>query len=128
MDFSRRRILAAAVASGLAPAVANAAAAPADTQPLWLIQKGGAKVYLYGNGGSVTPKWSAPRVEAAFAESTVFWKETPEQAPADRPLFAQAGVDLRRPLSTWLTPEEKAHVAAAAERAGTTYAAIEPLK
>jgi uncharacterized protein YbaP (TraB family) len=128
MSISRRSVLLAALALA-APAVeANAAVAKGDTQPLWLIQRGGARVFLYGNGGSVTPAWSAPRVEAAFAESAVFWKETPEQSPADRPLFARAGVDPKRPLSSWLTPEERAVVTAAAERAGTTYAAIEPLK
>ena len=116
---------AALAALGASPA---ASAAAGDTQPLWLVSEGRAKVYLYGNAGSATPKWSAPRVEAAFAESAVFWKETPDQRPEDRPKFAAAGVDLKRPLSTWLTPEQREEVAKAATEAGTTFAALEPLK
>jgi uncharacterized protein YbaP (TraB family) len=95
---------------------------------MWLVRKGAAKVYIYGDFGSLTPKWSAPRVEAVFAEARVFWKETGDLKPGDEKKFIAPGLGGDRPLSTWLTPEQKAKVAAAAVEAGTTYAALEPLK
>jgi uncharacterized protein YbaP (TraB family) len=137
MKVSRRSFVAAAVCAGTACAVAASGCAqspvgktgvPPDTQPMWLVRKGASKVYIYGDFGSLTPKWSAPRVEAAFAEAKVFWKETGDLKPGDEQMFIAAGRGGDRPLSTWLTPDQKMKVAAAAVDAGTTYAALEPLK
>lgn len=101
---------------------------PADTQPLWLVRKGASKVYIYGAFGSTTPKWSAPHVEAAFAEAQVFWKETADLLPGDEKKFIAPGLAGNRPLSTWLTREQKEVVAAAAIETGTTYEALDRLK
>jgi uncharacterized protein YbaP (TraB family) len=131
MTVSRRDFIAAAAAAtaaGCAPPPHIVGAAAGDTQPMWLVSKGAAKVYIYGDFGSITPKWSAPRVEAAFAQARIFWKETGDLAPGDEQKFIAAGRGGDRPLSTWLAPDQKAKVAAAAVAAGTTYEALEPLK
>ena len=92
------------------------------------VRSGGSMVYIYANMGSVTPAWSAPRVEAAFSKSQVFWKETADLAPEDNQKFVAAGRAGDRPLSTWLTPEQNELLSTAAVEAGTTRAALEPLK
>lgn len=134
MKVSRRRFVtetvfgAAFVASGCTQLMRVEADATSDTQPFWLVRRGASKVYIFVDFGSVTPKWSAPRVEAAFSEAQVFWKETADLAADTRDKFIAAGRAGDRPLSTWLTAEQKEDVAAAAVEAGTTYAALEPLK
>jgi uncharacterized protein YbaP (TraB family) len=130
MTWTRRGILVAGAIAATAPSLARAerqAGAEADHQPLWLIRKGEAKVYLTGDGGSVTNPWRSARIEAAFDESAAFWKETPDPTPADRAKYVAKGVDRTRPLSSWLTPPEQARIAAAAQTAGISFAAIEPL-
>ena len=124
MHWTRRTLLAAGAAGAMAPAVAWA---EADRQPLWEIRKGGAKVYLCGDCGSVTVPWASPHIESAFDRSSVFWQEAPDPTPADRAKYVAAGVDRARPLSTWLTPQQHDRVAAAAQSVGTTYASLEPL-
>jgi uncharacterized protein YbaP (TraB family) len=130
MNWTRRSLLVAGAAGAaglsLTPSL-SWAAKDADVYPFWEVRKGNARVYLFGDGGSVTDPWSSPRIEAAFDASAVFWKETPD-TPADRAKVIAAGVDRARPLSTWLTAEQKERVAAAAVNAGTTYAALEPVK
>ena len=123
MHWTRRGLLAA----GAVCAAPSLARADVDAYPCWEVRKAGARVYLFGDGGSVTDPWSSPRIETAFDRSAVFWKETPDGSP-DRTKAIAAGVDRARPLSTWLTPEQKDRVAAAAPDAGITYATLEPLK
>lgn len=127
MQFSRRALIAGGLALAAAP-VPALAKAKGDTQPLWLVRKGRARVYIYGNAGSPTPHWSAPRVEAAFAESAVFWKETPDQRPEDRNKFLRPGVDPAKPLTAWLTPAQRQTVEQACQEAGVTFASIAPVK
>jgi uncharacterized protein YbaP (TraB family) len=125
MTWSRRSLLAAGAMVAAAPSLGWAAA---DTYPFWEVRKGDAVVYLFGDGGSVTDPWSSPRIEAAFDRSAVLWKETPDARPDDGAKFVAAGIDRARPLSTWLTPEQKDRVALAATSAGAAYGALEPLK
>jgi uncharacterized protein YbaP (TraB family) len=126
MDWTRRGLLAAGGAGVLTPSLVRAK--DADAYPFWEVRKGGARVYLFGDGGSSADPWTSARVEAAFDRSAVFWKETPDPRPGDGSKFAAAGVDRVRPLSTWLTPPQKDRVAAAAISAGTAYAGLEPFK
>lgn len=129
MTSTRRGLLAAGgallAAGAMAPSLARA---ETDTYPLWVVRKGGAEVFLFGDGGATGPTWTSPRIEAAFDKSAVFWKETPTPKPEDRGKYVAAGVDPARPLATWLTADQKARVTAAAQTAGITYAAIGALK
>lgn len=124
MSFTRRGLLAAGLAGALAP---SAALADDDRYPCWEIRRGEARVYLFGDAGSVTDPWSSKRILAAFDRSAVFWKETPDGSP-DRARAIAAGVDRARPLSTWLTPAQRRKVGEAAFAASTSYEALEPLK
>ena len=120
--WGRRGFLAALAST--APALAWA---HGDRPLLWQVSAGAAKVFLFGDAPSLTP-WRSPRVEAAFSQSATFWKETPDPGPGDYAKYVAKGVDHQRPLSTWLTADERSRVAAAATTAGTTYAALEPLE
>ena len=99
-----------------------------DAYPLWEVRKGDAKVFLFGDGGSVTTPWRSARVERAFNQSAVFWKETPDIQPSDAAKLLPRGLDHDHPLSTWLTPQQRDRVTAAAIVAGTTYANLEPFQ
>jgi hypothetical protein len=125
MQWTRRSLLGAGLAA--APWLA-AAADDADRYPLWTVGGGGARVFLFGDCGSVSDPWRSPRIERAFAESAVFWKETPDPGPGDLAGFLAAGVDPKRPLSTWLTTDQRLRVAQFAEAVGSTYARFEPFK
>ena len=134
MEMSKRTFVMGAVigATMLAPGCAALAGpetgSASDTQPFWRVRSGGSLVYIYANMGSVTPEWSAPRVEAAFSKSQVFWKETADLSPEDNQKFVAAGRAGDRPLSTWLTPEQNEMLSTAATEAGTTREALESLK
>jgi hypothetical protein len=128
MIATRRNLLASGLAAGLAGALPAAPAGAADDRyPFWELRRGGARVYLFGDGGAVTDPWTSPRIEAAFDASAVFWKETPDGSP-DRSRAIAAGIDRGRPLSSWLTPAQKDRVAAAATDAGMSYGALEAMK
>jgi uncharacterized protein YbaP (TraB family) len=117
--------MAAGAIAAAAPALARA---DDDSYPLWQVRDGDAKVFLFGDGGSATTPWRSARVERAFEESAVFWKETPDIAPGDVGKLLPRGMDHDHPLSTWLTPQQRDRVTAAALLAGTTFANLEPFQ
>jgi hypothetical protein len=117
--------MAAGAMAAAAPALARA---DEDSYPLWEVRGGDAKVFLFGDGGSVSDPWQSARIEAALNQSAVLWKETPDPAPGDMAKYIAKGLDRAHPLSTWLTPEQRVRAAAAAVSAGTTYAFLEPLQ
>ncbi len=91
-------------------------------------------LYLYGtiHLRRAGEPWGAPHVEAALNEADTVWTETEISSEAE----ARAqGVALRlgmapsdRPLSSWLTEEEQARLAALNERLGLPPAALEPMR
>jgi len=115
MDWTRRSLIAASALLCAAPALAGA---DSDVYPLWEVRKGGATVFLFGDGGSTRDPWRSARIESAFDRSSVFWKETPDPAPGDAAKYLTRGVDRQRPLTTWLTPPQRDRVAAAAALTG----------
>jgi uncharacterized protein YbaP (TraB family) len=53
---------------------------------LWVVQRGGAKVYIFGFSDAKDQSWFTPTVERAFDQSRELWIETPppgqpEEAP-----------------------------------------------
>jgi hypothetical protein len=131
MDWTRRGVVGAGIASCAPVATLAATAATEDAYPCWKVQSGGAKVYLMGDGGAVTTPWRSARIEQALAECGSFWREeAPGELGADAVAkLIAAGTVPTRPLSTWLTPAEQRRVRDAAERVGATYdriAAYEP--
>ncbi len=109
------------MACAMAAAMPALAEASVDTYPLWEVRRGGATVFLFGDCGSPTDPWRSARVEAAFAQSTTFWKETPDLVPADIGQFIARGTDRDHPLSSWLTLGERDRVASAASSLGMRY-------
>ena len=122
MNWTRRGLLAASAIGAAAPALALAY--PADAA-MWVVREGAAKVFLFGDVGGMRAPWRSARIEAALNESAVFWRETPDAGPGAMSLFLAKGVDPARPLSTWLTPKDRARVGAAAETVGLTSSGLE---
>ncbi len=118
MSWTRRGVVVACAMAAAMPALAEASV---DTYPLWEVRRGGATVFLFGDCGSPTDPWRSARVEAAFAQSTTFWKETPDLVPADIGQFIARGTDRDHPLSSWLTLGERDRVASAASALGMRY-------
>jgi uncharacterized protein YbaP (TraB family) len=128
MDWSRRSVVGAAIAC-CAPL--GATAAGKDTYPFWAVRSAEATVFLVGDGGAVTTPWRSERIERALESCSSFWREEApgELGPDSEAKLIAAGTSLARPLSTWLTPAQRARVRDAAVRVGTTYeriAAYEP--
>jgi hypothetical protein len=125
MRWTRRGVLGAGLAA--APWLASAADG-ADRYPLWNVSGRDASVFLFGDCGSVSNPWRSRRIEQAFAESAIFWKETPDPGPGDLAGFLSAGSDPKRPLSSWLTGDQRQRVAQIAVALGSAYERFEPFK
>ncbi len=125
MVWTRRGLIAAGAVFAATPALARAYPAEAA---LWEVRDGRAKVFLFGDSGPLRSPWRSARFEAALNESAVFWKETPDSGPGANALFMAKGIDPARPLSTWLTPNDRARVAAAAVSVGLAPVLLERLR
>jgi hypothetical protein len=95
---------------------------------MWEVRDGPAKVFLFGDSGPLRTPWRSARFDAALNESAVVWKETPDAGPGADALFLAKGIDPARPLSAWLTPKDRARVAAAAATVGLAPALLERLR
>jgi uncharacterized protein YbaP (TraB family) len=84
-------------------------------------------VSLFGDNPYQRAPWRSARIEAALSQSAVFWKETPDGGNASGLFFAK-GVDPARPLSSWLTADDRARVTAAAAAVNLGDAALEKLR
>ena len=115
MRWSRRGVVGVLMA-------ASAERAPAAQPPgpaIWEVRgPGGARVLIFGDNPAQRAPWRSARIEAAVRASRVFWKETPASGPDAWKLFVAKGVDAARPLSSWLTPSQRARVASAAATVG----------
>jgi uncharacterized protein len=93
-------------------------AAPASAEPaLWKVQGAHATVYLFGTVHVLksTTQWRTPKVEQAFASAGSLWEEVPnadDDIAAMQPLVMQYGLDPTHPLSSLLTDDGKAKLAA----------------
>jgi uncharacterized protein YbaP (TraB family) len=125
MAWTRRGVLAAGAIAAAAPSLAWAY--PADAA-MWEVRDGHAKVFLFGDNPSLRTPWRSARFDAALNESAVFWKETPDAGPGANGLFMAKGIDPARPLSSWLTPKDRARVAAAAASVGLAPVLLERLR
>lgn len=123
---TRRLTIAAAVAALLAacsPPVQN----PVDTSglPMWVIKDKDSTIYLTGTVHMLPPdvQWRSPRLDKAMKDSTELWLELPMPSRQEDmirqygPMMMKHMMSFNRPLSSLLTDEEKAQLAAAIERA-----------
>ena len=117
-------------------ALAALVCAPAFAQqqidpPLYVVRDADSTMYLYGTV-HIRPRgadWGNDRVRAAIAESQEVWTEIEISPQADaraQTLAQQLGAAAPgRPLSSWLSAEEKARYEAALARMGIPVGALE---
>lgn len=88
--------------------------------PLWVVQRDGATVYLYGVRPIMGAEpWLTAMVRDAVANSAVFWRETPRiEDVAFDPLVAQRGLSREVPLRDRLDDETNRRIDAVATGAG----------
>lgn len=123
----KRGLAALAVLTATAVAAFPAAADPA----LWVVRDEDSTIYLLGTVHVLRPDtvWRSPAIDAALAEADALWIEVEADDPAAmQPLVARYGLDPANPLSSKLTPEQKARLDAAATGMGASGAALEPLR
>jgi uncharacterized protein YbaP (TraB family) len=123
----KRGLAALAILAAGAVAAFPAAADPA----LWVVRDEDSTIYLLGTVHVLRPDtvWRTPAIDRAMAESDALWLEVEADDPAAmQPLVARYGLDPARPLSSKLTPEQKARLDAAAAGMGASGAALEPLR
>jgi uncharacterized protein len=106
----------------------TAAAAPAQSgAPLWVVSRGGSKVYLFGQTPvkTATP-WLSARIEEAFAQSRELWVENPEFDRAAAGALIQKRLAEGGPsLAELLTPADLRRLRRAAQRGGQPPASLD---
>jgi hypothetical protein len=123
----KRGLAALAILAAGAVAAFPAAADPA----LWVVRDEDSTIYLLGTVHVLRPEtvWRSPAIDKALAEADALWIEVEADDPAAmQPLIRKYGLDSAKPLSSKLTPEQKARLDAAAAGMGASGAALEPLR
>lgn len=115
---------------GCATPEVGAAPGPA----LYVARDADSALYLYGTIHVLKAgaQWSTPAVEAALASSEEIWTEleiSPEADAETQRLALRFGMaEPGRPLSSWLSPEERGRLEALAARMGFPAQALEPMR
>ncbi len=108
------------------------AAAPAAAEPaLWALRDADSTVYLFGTVHALKPDltWRTPEFEAALASASELWIEVDTgDAAAIQALVVRLGASPNAPLSSRLTAQERAQLAAAAGSVGMPPAAFEAMR
>ncbi len=89
-----------------------------DGPPLWLVERNGTTVRIFGHGLPLAEPWSSPEIETMVAGSDVFWTEIPKIGDDAQALAIKYGFDADAPLASWLSPHDLARAEAAAIAAG----------
>ena len=95
---------------------------------LWVVERGGAKVYIFGFSDAQDQSWFTPTVERAFHESRELWVETPppgQPAETPPPTPEELGNETTRSLFEVLGPQLTDRTLAAAKRYGVTRESLE---
>ncbi len=140
MVIDRRRslvllgLLGASVgAAGALPA--SAAAPPPPPHPiLWLVERNGAKVWIFGEADTRDQSWLTPHIRRAFDESDEIWFEAPKPDPSAKvdseqkqsdDLDRTLGYDMEHSLFDQLDPKLSVRLLAAANTYGVPRADLE---
>jgi uncharacterized protein YbaP (TraB family) len=124
----------AGLAFGLAMAVQIIAApAQAIAEPaLWKVEGPHATIWLFGSVHALKPAlaWRSARMDAAMKSAGVLYLEIPDadDAAAMQALVLRYGVDPASPLSSKISPKEKADLEALLKSYGMSEAQLEPLR
>ena len=122
------RLAAAATALFAVASCSEKAAEPAAEQaglPMWVIKDADSTIYMTGTVHMLPPdvEWRSERLDKAIDDATELWLELPmptsqeEMARQYGPMMMRHMFSFNRPLSSLLTDEEEAQLAAAIERA-----------
>ena len=95
---------------------------------LWVLERGDARVHLFGGRPPLPMAWSAPRVERVLEASEELWNETPPMGPETQQLALQHGFDPNAPLVDWLSSEDQHRLDAVAREAGLDLGVLEPMR
>lgn len=119
--------------AALAATLALGAAAPAGAEPaLWVLKDHDSTIYLFGTVHYLKPdtKWRSAKIDKALADSAELVLEVAglEDPTRVAPLMRSYGLDMSRPLSSKLTPTERARLAEAARTIGIPPERMEPMR
>ena len=100
---------------------------------MWVVSDADSTIYLFGTVHLLKPdtQWRTPELDAALADATQLWLEVPnvDDQAAAMPLIQQYGLNIGgAPLSSLLTEEENAQLAAAAAAIGVPIQATEVMQ
>jgi uncharacterized protein YbaP (TraB family) len=133
MFIDRRNLVLMSLLGAAAPAFGHAAT-PATHPILWLVERRGAKVWIFGAGDTKDASWLTPHIRRAFDESGEVWFEAPKPNPAVKNAQAEResdeldrklGHDPDHSLFDGLDPQLSARLLAAAETYGVPRADLE---
>lgn len=116
-----------------AAAASLALAGPAQAEPpLWVVKDKDSTIYLFGTVHVLKPdvQWNTPKVQAAVKKSTELWLEVldADDQTVIGPLIQKYGLDLGKPLSKKLTPEQLAKVNEVGQSYGMPAGALEAMQ
>jgi uncharacterized protein YbaP (TraB family) len=107
--------------------VAAAAPSPAPRgAPLYVVERGDARVYIFGQAAPSDSRWLNEPIERAVGESSELWQENPTGPPD--PSVVRLWSRPSGSLFDDLSPEGAARVLRAAQQAGVTRDQLEHLK
>lgn len=120
-------------ASGLLLAALPSACVTANERsphsPLWLIERDGGRVYIFGHTPPRQGDWNEPAIAAIAAACDVCWVETNNATRGDlQALVMRYGIDGSAALSERLSGEDRARVEAALALTQVPSEAIAPFK
>jgi hypothetical protein len=133
LGFTLGLLAGASLLSAAVPVRADAPAQGAAEPALWIVRDEDSTIYLFGTVHALRPTvtWRTPRIEAALKESDelkVEIVEVGEDTAGMQPLIQRLGLDPARPLSSRLTPQDRARLNAAAASISMPPAAFEPMR
>jgi uncharacterized protein len=91
----RRRLRSAMMAVALGGTLTSQRGGPSRGPQLWLISRGGTRVYVFGFGEARDSSWLSPPIRNAFEQSSQLWLETAlasaatDQSPAEQQATAE---------------------------------------
>lgn len=118
VSVSRREWLGAAGAAAAWSLCSDRVLAAAGSgPPLYLVERGSARAYIFGGALPRDHSWLTPAVAGALREAQVLWQEDPPTpSPFNRELNIELGARASGQLFDDLEPDEEARVTAIARR------------
>jgi uncharacterized protein YbaP (TraB family) len=116
----RRFLIGLATVAGAAATAGKVSAAgvpvAARHWPLWSVERGSSKVFLFGETPPLRDDWHDTRIQGLLSRCPVLWTETNQTMRADiKELIERYGKVAGKPLAAWLTKDDHARLQKAAD-------------